>query len=86
MRLAHEIKVSSRDADTRSNRNHRAVHRTAGARWYYNNRDFDVRRTIFEELTGAGIFEEFEQRIAEPSRMQDFKVTDCFYQGGDASH
>jgi CubicO group peptidase (beta-lactamase class C family) len=38
-----------------------------GAYHYYNNWDFNVLGTIFEKLTGANIFEEFERRIAARS-------------------
>ncbi len=56
-----------------------------GAHWYYNNWDFNVLGVILEKLTGKGIFEEFERRIAVPIEMQDFKATDGFYQSGQAS-
>src|SRR5262249_52690907 len=42
-----------------------------GEYFYYNNWDFNVLGTIFEKLTGAKIFEEFERRIARPIGMQD---------------
>jgi N-acyl-D-amino-acid deacylase len=41
--------------------------------WYYNNWDFNVLCSIFENLTGRSIFEEFEARIASPLGMQDFR-------------
>ena len=41
-----------------------------GTFWYYNNWDFNALCTIFENLTGRGIFEEFEDRIAKPLGMQ----------------
>ena len=40
--------------------------------WYYNNWDFNASATIFENLTGHSVFEEFERRLAEPLQMQDF--------------
>ena len=43
-----------------------------GSFWYYNNWDFNALCTIFENLTGRGIFEEFEDRLAGPLGMQDF--------------
>ncbi len=43
-----------------------------GAFWYYNNWDFNAVCTIFENLTGRGIFEEFEDRLVGPLGMQDF--------------
>ena len=43
-----------------------------GTFWYYNNWDFNAACTIFENQTGRGIFEEFEERLAKPLGMQDF--------------
>lgn len=41
--------------------------------WYYNNWDFNAVGTIFENLTGRSIFEEFAVRLAEPLGMEDFQ-------------
>lgn len=43
-----------------------------GTFWYYNNWDFNAACTIFENQTGRGIYEEFEDRLAGPLKMQDF--------------
>jgi CubicO group peptidase (beta-lactamase class C family) len=56
-----------------------------GAHWYYNNWDFNVLGIIFEKLTGKGIFEEFERRIAAPIGMQDFRASDGIYETGPGS-
>jgi len=40
--------------------------------WYYNNWDFNAACTIFENLTGRSLFEDFEDRLAVPLQMQDF--------------
>jgi CubicO group peptidase (beta-lactamase class C family) len=53
-----------------------------GAFFYYNNWDFNTLGTIFENVTGTKIFEEFERRIATPISMQDFKSSDGNYQKG----
>jgi len=50
-----------------------------GTFWYYNNWDFNALGTIFEQETGAKIFEDFARRIAKPLQMEDFKVSDCEY-------
>lgn len=50
-----------------------------GTFFYYNNWDFNVAGTIFRQLTGADIFEEFERRIADPIGMQDFQAVNCAY-------
>jgi len=44
-----------------------------GTWWCYNNWDFNALGTIFEQLTGRGIFEEFRDRIAVPLGMEDFR-------------
>ncbi len=46
-----------------------------GSFWYYNNWDFNALCTIFENLTGRAIFEDFEDRLAGPLAMQDFERT-----------
>ncbi len=51
-----------------------------GEFFYYNNWDFNVAGTIFMQLTGTDIFEEFEKRIAGPVGMQDFDPAECEYQ------
>lgn len=56
-----------------------------GAYHYCNNWDFNVLGTIFEKVTGANIFEEFERRIARPIGMQDFTARDGFYESGPES-
>jgi CubicO group peptidase (beta-lactamase class C family) len=44
-----------------------------GTWWCYNNWDFNALGTIFEQLTGRGIFDEFRDRIAGPLGMEDFR-------------
>jgi CubicO group peptidase (beta-lactamase class C family) len=56
-----------------------------GTFWYYNNWDFNALGTIFEQETGAGMFEEFDSRIANPLQMEDFEVDDCQYRTGPDS-
>ncbi len=46
-----------------------------GTFWYYNNWDFNAACSIFENLTGRSLFEEFERRLAGPLQMQDFVRT-----------
>ncbi|UCF37783.1 MAG: serine hydrolase [Acidobacteriota bacterium] len=50
-----------------------------GTFFYYNNWDFNAAGTIFRQLTGKDIFEEFERRIAKPIGMQDFDTDLCHY-------
>jgi N-acyl-D-amino-acid deacylase len=45
---------------------------TPNSFWYYNNWDFNACGTIFENLTGRSIFEEFEDQIAGPLQFEDF--------------
>jgi len=56
-----------------------------GTFYYYNNWDFNAVGTIFEQETGAKIFEEFSRRIAKPLQMEDFNVVDCWYNTGTES-
>ncbi|HEX5128719.1 MAG TPA: serine hydrolase [Usitatibacter sp.] len=44
-----------------------------GTWWCYNNWDFNALGTLFEKLTGRGIFDDFRDRIAQPLAMQDFR-------------
>lgn len=41
-------------------------------RWFYNNWDFNVLGTIFEQETGANIFTDFYHRIAKPIGMEHY--------------
>jgi CubicO group peptidase (beta-lactamase class C family) len=47
--------------------------------WYYSNWDFNVLGTIFRQVTGKDIFEEFKVRLAEPLQMQDYRLIDGYY-------
>ena len=53
-----------------------------GTFFHYNNWDFNVLGTIFEQETGTKLFEEFKRRIADPLHMEDFSVEDCTYFSG----
>ncbi len=48
--------------------------------YYYNNWDFNVLGTIFEQETGLSICEAFRIEIAEVIGMEDFSEQDCGYQ------
>jgi CubicO group peptidase (beta-lactamase class C family) len=56
-----------------------------GRFWYYNNWDFNVLGTIFEQNTGLSIGEAFYRRVAVPIGMQDFKPEDVYYMDGPIS-
>ena len=45
-----------------------------GEHFYYNNWDFNVAGTIFEQLTGQNIYEAFEEELATPLGFQDFEL------------
>jgi CubicO group peptidase (beta-lactamase class C family) len=47
--------------------------------WFYNNWDYNVLGTIFEQLTQKSIYEAFYKDIAIPLRMQDYRVMDGAY-------
>jgi CubicO group peptidase (beta-lactamase class C family) len=50
-----------------------------GARWYYNNWDFNTLLTIFERETGMRFFKEFQRQIARPLHMEEFRLRDTCY-------
>ena len=51
-----------------------------GTHWFYNNWDFNVVGTIFEQQTAIGIFEAFDRLIAKPIGMQDYETSDGMYE------
>ena len=53
-----------------------------GSFWYYNNWDFNVLGTVFEQQLHLKIAAEFRDRIAAPIGMQDFRLEDMHYFGG----
>ncbi len=56
-----------------------------GEYWCYNNWDFNVLCTIFEQETGKKFFETLKEDIADPIQMEDFKVEDGMYMVRDMS-
>ncbi|MBR9847503.1 MAG: serine hydrolase [Algicola sp.] len=46
-----------------------------GTHFYYNNWDFNVAGTIFEQETGKGIYQAFQEDIAIPLNLQDFELS-----------
>jgi CubicO group peptidase (beta-lactamase class C family) len=58
-----------------------------GTYWYYNNWDFNALGTIFEQLTGRGVFGAFKTDIAEPLEMEDFRLEDgTYFRGPESVH
>lgn len=51
-----------------------------GTFYYYNNWDFNSLGTIYRRLSGVGVFEGLERRLAEPLQMEDFTVANGEYQ------
>lgn len=47
-----------------------------GSHFYYNNWDFNTLGTIFQNLTGHTVYAAFDNRIASPLQMQDFKAAE----------
>lgn len=47
--------------------------------WFYNNWDFNVLGTIFEQLTQTSIYEALYTDIATPLQMQDYRIIDGEY-------
>lgn len=50
-----------------------------GEFYYYNNWDFNVLGSIYNEQSEADIFEDFKERIAEPLGMEDFELANTNY-------
>jgi CubicO group peptidase (beta-lactamase class C family) len=58
-----------------------------GAFWYYNNWDFNALGTIYEKVTGHGIYADFKSLIATPTGMEDYEVSDgVYFTGSDSIH
>ncbi|MDP3068910.1 MAG: serine hydrolase [Opitutaceae bacterium] len=57
----------------------------AGTHWYYNNYDFNIAGTIYEQLTGRGIFDAIHAEIAQPIGMEDYSPADGKYVTGPES-
>jgi len=47
--------------------------------WFYNNWDFNVLGTIFEQLTNTSIYEALYNDVAIPLQMQDYRIMDGEY-------
>ncbi|MEQ8768459.1 MAG: serine hydrolase [Planctomycetota bacterium] len=60
------------------NRPERGSH-APGTYWWYNNWDFNALLTIFERETERQFFEAFQERLARPLQMQDFRLRDGYY-------
>ncbi len=56
-----------------------------GTFWYYNNWDFNVLGTVFEQRCGLSVFQAFQQRLARPLGMEDFRLEDTEYVRGEDS-
>jgi CubicO group peptidase (beta-lactamase class C family) len=56
-----------------------------GTFWYYNNWDFNALGTIYEHATGTGIYDAFNEQIARPIGMQDYRPADGTYFTGASS-
>ncbi len=71
--------AASEERSARESRPPRGSHQP-GTFWYYNNWDFNALGTIFEQASGRGIDEAFQDWIAGPIGMQDFRPEDFRYQ------
>jgi CubicO group peptidase (beta-lactamase class C family) len=56
-----------------------------GTFWYYNNWDFNVLGTVFEQETDAKIHRAFKDEIAAPIGMTAYEASDGRYVNGDDS-
>ncbi len=64
--------------DMKDSRPARGSH-APGSHWYYNNWDFNVLGTIYNQKTGGDVFEAFDREIATPLAMQDFLSRHGYY-------
>ncbi|MDT8859908.1 beta-lactamase family protein [Alkalihalobacillus sp. MEB130] len=62
----------------RWNRPEREAH-VPGTYFHYNNWDFNVLGTIFNQQTKSDLFQEFYEKIAIPLGMEDYSPEDSFY-------
>jgi CubicO group peptidase (beta-lactamase class C family) len=69
------LPAAAETATMRGRRPPRGSHPPGSFR-YYNNWDFNVLGTIFERQTGCDLFVDFQQRIATPLQMEDFRLLD----------
>ncbi len=53
-----------------------------GTFWYYNNWDFNTLGAIYERAAGESIFKAFDEQIAQPIGMQDYRPRDGHYVKG----
>jgi len=51
-----------------------------GTHFWYNNWDFNVLGTIFEQETDMGIFDALEKHLAGPLGMEDFSQDNMYYE------
>jgi CubicO group peptidase (beta-lactamase class C family) len=50
-----------------------------GTFWYYNNWDFNTSCAILMQKSGKDFFEDFEEKLAIPLGMEDFRLDDTYY-------
>jgi CubicO group peptidase (beta-lactamase class C family) len=72
----YEGSAAKRDRPERGSHDH-------GAHYYYNNWDANALGTIYRQITGVSIFDDFKDLIADRIGMSDFAVADCEYNPPD---
>jgi CubicO group peptidase (beta-lactamase class C family) len=71
-------------AKMRANRPKRGSH-APGSFWFYNNWDFNALGTIYNNATKQTVFEGFQEFIASPLEMEDFRREDTKFEYDDVS-
>jgi CubicO group peptidase (beta-lactamase class C family) len=71
-------------AKMRANRPARGSH-AHGTFWFYNNWDFNALGTIYKNATGQSVYDGFQEFIAEPIDMEDFRQADTKFIFDEAS-
>ncbi|ADU30263.1 serine hydrolase domain-containing protein [Evansella cellulosilytica] len=67
----------------RRNRPSRGSHEP-GTHFYYNNWDFNVLGTIYNDETDSDLFHHFQNKIAEPIGMEDFSLYETEYKNEES--
>ena len=72
------IPAANETEGMKKNRPKRGIYKP-GEFWCYNNWDFNTLGAILEKETGTSVFEDLRKHIAEPLQMEDFRLSDGFY-------
>ncbi|TAL70084.1 MAG: class C beta-lactamase-related serine hydrolase [Bacteroidetes bacterium] len=72
------IPAANETESMKKNRPVRGSHKP-GDFWCYNNWDYNTLGSILEKETKKSIFEDIKEQLAEPLQMEDYRLSDGFY-------